>query len=286
MAHLITISSLILFGCIFYIQAQEPCREYKTCLLCFEDPECGWCSGMDNLCVVGNSTGPAEGTCEWNYYTCPGTTTSTSTSSTTSTTSTTTSPPTSASWDTVGPTLTVSNMGKTVTRTAASSSWDTAWINTTLCSKGLLNVTVNVNHYFNDPENIYNAVFGLVSQTCANSYTGTGINELIGWTSSGGCGGWSYISEDGYKMTNSEVTSYGTTWTKDGDLVRMEADLTSGSITFFVNGKSQGVAFTRVTSDNYYAGVSIIAQTTSFTIVSATCQASSVTGRVNRLSKY
>jgi len=134
----------------------------------------------------------------------------------------------------------------------------------------------DVKHYFNDPENIYNAVFGLVSQDCANSYTGNGINELIGWTSSGGCGGYSYISEDGYKMADSSVSSYGATWIKDGDLVRMEANLNAKTITFFVNGQSQGVAFKNIPSDNYYAGVSIIAQTTSFTIVSAACQSASL----------
>jgi len=265
--HLIVLLFIVVH--LFLVQSQESCRQYRACLECFEDPECGWCAD-NSLCVVGNSTGPAEGSCSWDYYNCP------STTSTTSTTTTTTSSPSNAQWDTVGSTLTVSNDGKTVTRTAASNSWDTAWINTTLCSKGVLNVTIEVTHYFNDPENIYNAVFGLVSQSCAESYTGTEVNELIGWTSNGGCGGYSYISEDGYKMSNSQVSSYGTTWIKAGELVRMIADLNAGTITFYVNSASQGIAFHNVPSDYYYAGVSIIAQTTSFTIVSSTCQVSSV----------
>jgi len=275
------ISFLIFVISWLNVNSQQNCRQYRTCLTCFEDPECGWCSD-DNLCVVGNSTGPAECSCDWNYYSCPSNGPTTSSTTTTSTSSTTTPPPNAAMWDTVGPTLTVSNGGLTVTRTATSTSWDTAWINTTLCSKGLLNVTIQVTHFFDDPENIYNAVFGLVSQTCANSYTGTGINELIGWTSSGGCGGYSYISEDGYKLTSSSATPYGATWNKVGNLVRMEADLTGLTITFFVNGQSQGVAFRNIASDNYYAGVSILAQTTSFTIVSATCQASSNTQRLTK----
>jgi hypothetical protein len=284
-----TFSFLLLIVCCFvqYLQSQtiDDCRVYMSCLECFEDPQCGWCA-TNMLCVVGNSTGPGEGTCSnWNYYSCSGPSPHTGPTAKPSpgpspTPKPSSPPPSSATWDVVGTNLVISNNGLTVTRKSATESWNTAWINSTLCSSGLLNVTIEVTKYYDDPDNYYNAVFGMVSQSCANSYTGNGINELIGWTSSGGCGGYSYIAEDGYKMFNDAVSRYGAIWTTVGEYVRMESDLTAKTITFYVNGKSQGVAFTAVTSDHWYGGVSILAPTTSFTIVSATCSGSTVAGKM------
>jgi len=239
-----------------------------SCLECFEDPNCGWCADK-NLCVVGNSTGPAEGYCEWEYYNCPS---KTSTSNPTTTAATTTEGPQSLQWTTVGTYLTTSDDGTVVTRVSADQSWTTAWINSTTCSSGMFVSTIEVVFYFNDPDNYYNAVMGLVSQSCAESYTGYNINEIIGWTGNGGCGGWSYISEDGYTLADNAAATYGTTWMRQGTNVTMTADLDSGTLEWSVNGASQGVAFTDITlNTNYYIGVSIIAPTTSFRILSSSC---------------
>ena len=51
--------------------ADDICRQYETCDTCLGDPKCGWCKDYD-LCIVGNSTGPDEGSCDWYYYYCPG----------------------------------------------------------------------------------------------------------------------------------------------------------------------------------------------------------------------
>ena len=59
---------------------QDNCRQYMSCPVCFEDPQCGWCSDY-NLCINGNSTGPNEGSCDWYYYQCPNNTTPTPTMS-------------------------------------------------------------------------------------------------------------------------------------------------------------------------------------------------------------
>jgi len=237
-----------------------------TCLVCFEDPNCGWCEDK-NLCVVGNASGPAHGTCDWNYYNCP--------SKTTTTPAPTNGPPSNLEWVTVGTYLTTSQDGTVVTRTSTEDTWTTAWINSTMCSSGIFTSTIEVVFYFDDPENYYNAVMGLVSQSCAESYTGYNINEIIGWIGSGGCGGWSYISEDGYTLADNTAASYGTTWMRQGTNVTMIADLDSGTLEWSVNGVSQGIAFSDITlNTNYYIGVSILAPTTSLRILSSTCDSS------------
>jgi len=255
-------------------QCQDDCRKYMSCLACFEDPNCGWC-GDKNLCVVGNATGPAQGECEWDYYNCPSKSPTTSGQTTSTSTTTTSGPPQTLQWITIGTYLTTSNDGTVVTRTSTEETWTTAWINATTCSSGMFVSTIEVVFYFDDPINLYNAVMGLVSQSCAESYTGYNINEIIGWLGNGGCGGWSYISEDGQTLSNNEVSDYGTTWMRQGTNVTMTADLDTGTLEWSVNGAPQGVAFTDVTlNTNYYIGVSILAPTTSIRILSSSCSSS------------
>jgi len=267
---------IFLFIGLFQIKGQDNCRQYRTCLVCFEDPSCGWCSD-DNLCVVGNSTGPSDGTCTWNYYNCPSpspssTTTSTSTTSTT-TTSTTSSPP-SAEWVTVGTNLVISSDGSIVTRTATQNTWTSAWIPIE-CSEGFLNATIQVVAFYSSANNVFDLVMGLVSVSCAESYTGNQVDELIGYTgSNGGCGGWSYIAGTGEIEDNGNVAMYGPTWMNTGDMITMQAQLKStgsGSIYFFKNGVSLGQAFNDVSSNNYYFGVSIYSTNSAVKIISASC---------------
>jgi len=239
-----------------------------SCPVCFEDPNCGWCSDV-NLCVLGNSTGPAHGQCDWNYFTCPTTTTTTTKNPTPPPTS---QPPESLRWTTKGTYLTVSTDGTVVTRTTTAETWTSAWVNTTGCSSGQFVSTIQVVHFYDDPANYYNAVMGLVSVSCADSYTGYNIDEIIGWTGSGGCGGWSYIAENGDTLAYNSATSYGVAWNTAGTNVTMTADLDAGTLAWSVNGVSQGTAYSGITlNTEYYIGVSILAPTTSFKILSSSC---------------
>lgn len=76
--------------------------------------------------------------------------------------------------------------------------------------------------------------------------------EYIGYTANG----WGYYI-DGTKRNNAVgggVSAYGATWTT-GDIIGIAFDADAGSLTFYKNGTSQGVAFTGLTSGPYYFGV-------------------------------
>lgn len=55
--------------------------------------------------------------------------------------------------------------------------------------------------------------------------------------------GWGYIGETGKKLTNNSQSVYGATLAA-GDLVSVLLDMDAGSVEFWKNGVSQGVAFT------------------------------------------
>jgi len=61
---------------------------------------------------------------------------------------------------------------------------------------------------------------------------------------------WSYRA-DGLKGNNSVVTAYGATWTTN-DIIGVSFDADAGSLSFYKNGVSQGVAFTGLTSGPYF----------------------------------
>ena len=76
--------------------------------------------------------------------------------------------------------------------------------------------------------------------------------EYIGYTANG----WGYYI-DGTKRNNAVgggSSAYGATWTT-GDIIGIAFDANAGSLTFYKNGTSQGVAFTGLTSGPYYFGV-------------------------------
>jgi hypothetical protein len=76
---------------------------------------------------------------------------------------------------------------------------------------------------------------------------------------------YAYVA-NGLKITNSATSSYGASYT-NGDVVGVALDLDAGTLTFYKNGVSQGVAFTGITSGTYHAAVSDngSAETSSFT---------------------
>ncbi len=55
--------------------------------------------------------------------------------------------------------------------------------------------------------------------------------------------GWGYYSLDGKKGTNSSFSAYGATWVT-GDIIGTVVNFSTGDITFYKNGVSQGLAFT------------------------------------------
>jgi len=60
--------------------------------------------------------------------------------------------------------------------------------------------------------------------------------------SGNGANGWVY-EQAGRKVNNNSYTSYGTSYA-DGDIIGIALDIDAGSVTFYKNGASQGVAFT------------------------------------------
>ena len=63
---------------------------------------------------------------------------------------------------------------------------------------------------------------------------------------------WTYTS-DALKANNNTASAYGATWNTAGDVIGVALDMTTGSLTFYKNGVSQGVAFTLPTTNSYVA---------------------------------
>jgi hypothetical protein len=67
--------------------------------------------------------------------------------------------------------------------------------------------------------------------------------------------GWAYYF-GGQKYTNSTGTAYGASYTT-GDIIGIAFDADAGSLTFYKNGTSQGVAFTGLTSGPYFPALGL-----------------------------
>jgi hypothetical protein len=63
--------------------------------------------------------------------------------------------------------------------------------------------------------------------------------------------GYSYL-ESGQKIGNGSITSYGASFTT-GDIIGAALDLDAGTLTFYKNNTSQGVAFTGITGQYFFA---------------------------------
>ena len=61
---------------------------------------------------------------------------------------------------------------------------------------------------------------------------------------------WGYISHDGRKINNNTASTYGATWVT-GDVIGIAFDADNGSLTFYKNGASQGVAFSGLAAGTY-----------------------------------
>lgn len=76
---------------------------------------------------------------------------------------------------------------------------------------------------------------------------GTTTGNDIGSTANG----YTYRGDTGNKRTNSTNSAYGATFTTN-DVIGCKFDSNSGTLEFFKNGTSQGVAFTGIASDFYF----------------------------------
>jgi len=93
-----------------------------------------------------------------------------------------------------------------------------------------------------------NAEIG-ISNTTENSSVSSGIGYYPGYTANG----WGY-ENTGNKNNNSVGTVYGATYTTN-DVIGIAFDVTAGSLTFYKNGASQGVAFSSLPATTYFPAV-------------------------------
>ena len=86
-----------------------------------------------------------------------------------------------------------------------------------------------------------------ISNTTENSSVSSGIGYYPGYTANG----WSYSGADGLKYNNLTAVAYGATFTTN-DVIGVAFDATAGSITFYKNNTSQGVAYSSLPAGTYY----------------------------------
>ena len=67
---------------------------------------------------------------------------------------------------------------------------------------------------------------------------------------------YGYIAQNGGKTNSGQKTSYGSTY-GEGDVIKVELDMSTGNLTFYKNNISQGVAYSVDTSKTYYLVTSI-----------------------------
>ena len=94
-----------------------------------------------------------------------------------------------------------------------------------------------------------NAEIG-ISNTTENSSVSSGIGYYPGYTANG----WGYYGADGAKYNGAVGVAYGATFTTN-DVIGVAFDATAGSLTFYKNNTSQGVAYSSLAAGTYYPAV-------------------------------
>jgi hypothetical protein len=88
--------------------------------------------------------------------------------------------------------------------------------------------------------------------TANNMQVGIGNTQIdTNWYIGGRPGSWSMHS-NGNKYNSGSVTSYGSSYGTAGKVVSVAFDASVGELTFYVDGVSQGVAFSGLTNSPYY----------------------------------
>jgi len=160
--------------------------------------------------------------------------------------------------------------------TSNNSDWETAWVSAANGCMGLdFTITVNSGNG--------NLVIGIIPITNTSCYSQSNAVNIIG----NNCNGYGYNS-GAFKQCCMEdyltysFSSYGTNWATASSSAR--AVYSGGSLTFYVNGVSQGIAYSGL-SGNFYGAVSfyegaaqptITATLTSYTCTPPTASPTSV----------
>lgn len=124
-------------------------------------------------------------------------------------------------------------------------------------SKGNLELTTNVATLGQ-----ITASFGMSSGKWYWEFTSSSGNniEFIGIVNSlaslntftgGDANGWAYYRFNGQKYNNNSGVSYGSTW-NNNDVIGVAFDADARELTFYINGVSQGVAFTGIAANTYF----------------------------------
>lgn len=98
--------------------------------------------------------------------------------------------------------------------------------------------------YWEVVPNIANLMIGLVDSFALTN------NQLASVTT-----GWCYYGVNGFKYSSGSGAAYGATFTS-GDVIGVALDADSGTLTFYKNGSTQGVAYSGLNAGPYFSAVS------------------------------
>ena len=151
-------------------------------------------------------------------------------------------------WDSSykGSRIVLSNSDRSATsnRSTPGHTWNSVYAKTEV-SSGIQTWEVTVTSYYNSPNNTWELIIGV----------GHTRNNMATYCTNGGRS-YGYISENGGKTNSGSKTSYGSTY-GEGDVIKVELDMSTGNLTFYKNNISQGVAYSVDTSKTYYLVTSI-----------------------------
>ena len=151
-------------------------------------------------------------------------------------------------WDSSykGSRIVLSNSDRSATSSysAPSHNWNSVYAKTEV-SSGLQTWEVTVASYYDSPGNSWELIIGV----------GHTRNNMTTYCTSGGRS-YGYIAQNGGKANSGSKTSYGSTY-GEGDVIKVELDMSTGNLTFYKNNISQGVAYSVDTSKTYYLVTSI-----------------------------
>ncbi len=140
----------------------------------------------------------------------------------------------------IGSTLTLSEENKKVTRSGSNS-----WTNATVYSKYKIEEGQDYEFTFTSDSNEYIMVGINTSNTFQSDYSG-----------SSGSGGYSYYMSNGYKYLNGSSSGYGSS-PVSGDSIKIKYTTSTGTLEFFRNGVSQGVAVTLTPGTKVYFAMTL-----------------------------
>jgi len=105
-------------------------------------------------------------------------------------------------------------------------------------SDGVHEWEIELNQFY---QNAYSVNIGVVP----SSFTNYTTSQMLGY--SGHIPGWAFACGHGQKYLNGSQTTYGRTCAQ-GDIIRVRLDMEKKNIEFFINGVSQGICATGISS--------------------------------------